>query len=38
VSQDGTLIYELPPGAGSSSRPAKPRARKAIPRARQPQS
>ena len=38
VNQDGTLIYELPPGAGSKSRPAKPRARKAIPRARQPQN
>jgi hypothetical protein len=39
VNQDGTLIYELPPGAGSSSRPAKPRPRKATtPRVRQPQS
>ena len=28
VNQDGTLIYELPPGAGSSSRPASPRARR----------
>ncbi len=34
VNQDGTLIYELPPSAGSSSRPAKPRARKPTPRAR----
>ena len=34
VNQDGTLIYELPPGAGSSPRPTTPRAR-ATPRARQ---
>ena len=33
VNQDGTVIYELPPTAGSSSRPATPRA---TPRAQQP--
>jgi hypothetical protein len=43
VNQDGTVIYELPPGAGSSSRPATPRARatprtRATPRAQQPQT
>ena len=39
VNQDGTLIYELPPGAGSSSRPATPRATpRATSRARQPRT
>ena len=42
VNQDGTLIYELPPGAGSSSKPATAKARKATPkatpRARQPRT
>ena len=37
VNQDGTLIYELPPSAGSSPRPATPRAR-ATPQARHPRT
>jgi hypothetical protein len=37
VNQDGTLIYELPPSAGSSTLPTAPRAR-ATPPARRPRT